>query len=170
MTSAGWLFLLGLDAALTAVDGSRHTFDFASPKATAVIFVSTVCPVANDYNRRIGELWSEFGSRRDVGFLVVYPNKTESLEAVREHAAAMGFPFPVYRDDNNVLADRLGARITPTAAVTGADGAIRYLGPIDDAVNPARVKRRLLREAIRSTLAGRQMRRIVSASAVEPYG
>ncbi len=171
MTPAGWLYLLGLDAALTAVDGSRQTFDFATPRATVVVFVSTVCPVANDYNRRLGELWSEFGSRRDVRFLVVYPNKTESLEAVREHAAAMGFRFPVYRDDNNALADRLGARITPTAVVTGADGAIRYLGPIDDAVNPARVKRRWLREAIRSTLAGRKPRQpVLTASAAEPYG
>ena len=170
MTPPGWLIMLGLDAALTAVDGSRQTFDFASSKVTAVVFVSTVCPVANDYNLRLGELWSEFGSRRDVRFLVVYPNKTESLEAVREHAAAMGFPFPVYRDDNNVLADRLGARITPTAVVTGRDGAVRYLGPIDDAVNPARVKRRWLREAIRSTLAGRPGRPVVTAAAAEPYG
>ena len=172
MTAVGWHFLLGLHAALTAVDGSRQTFDFGAPKATAVVFLSTVCPVANDYNQRLGALWSEFGGRREVRFLAVYPNKTESLEDMRRHAAAMGFPFPVYRDDNNVLADRLGASVTPSAVVTGADGAVRYLGPIDDAVNPARVKRQLLREAIRSTLAGggRRRRQTGATSIVVPYG
>ena len=54
--------------------------------------------------------------------------------------------------------------------MTGRDGAVRYLGPIDDAVNPARVKRRWLREAIRSTLAGRPGRAVVTAAAAEPYG
>ena len=135
-------------------------------KATAVVFYSTVCPVANDYNQRLALLWKEFGARRDVKFLVVYPNKTESLEEVRAHAAAMRFPFPVYRDDGNVLADRVAARVTPTAAVLAPGGAIRYLGPIDDAVNPARVKKRYLRDAIRATLGGRA----AQAATQEPYG
>ena len=167
MTGAS-AFLWGLQAAITAMDGSRQPMvDTASAKATAVVFVSTVCPVANDYNQRLALLWKEFGARRDVRFLVIYSNKTESLSEVRAHAAAMRFPYPVYRDDNNVLADRLNARVTPTAAVLGPDGAIRYLGAIDDAVNPARVKKRHLRDAIRATLSGRPVR---AAAIQEPYG
>jgi hypothetical protein len=41
---------------------------------------------------------------------------------VRKHAAEVKFPFPVYRDDNNALANALGAAVTPTAAVYGRDG------------------------------------------------
>jgi hypothetical protein len=43
-------FLLGLEAVLTALDGSRQSFDAADKKATIVIFVSTVCPVSADYS------------------------------------------------------------------------------------------------------------------------
>jgi hypothetical protein len=50
--------------------------------------------------------------------------------------------------------------------MAGRDGEVRYLGPIDDAVNPARVKRRYLRDAIRATLAGRRP----AVTAAEPYG
>ena len=153
MTAA---FLLGLEAVLTALDGSRQSFDAADKKATVVIFVSTVCPVSADYQPRIAKLWAEFGTRRDVNFLVVFPNKTEPLDAVRKHAAEVKFPFPVYRDDNNALANALGAAVTPTAAVYGRDGVAGYIGAIDDAVNPARVKHAYLRDAIRSMLAGRR--------------
>ncbi len=153
MTAA---FLLGLEAVLTALDGGRQTFGSADKKATVVVFVSTVCPVSADYQPRIAKLWAEFGTRHDVNFLVVFPNKTEPLEAVRRHAAELNFPYPVYRDDNNVLANAVGVLVTPTAAVYGADGVAGYTGAIDDAVNPARVKHTYLRDAIRSTLAGRR--------------
>ena len=100
-----------------------------------------------------------------MNFLVVYPNKTEPLDEVRRHAGEMKFPFPVYRDDNNVLADKLGARFTPTAVVYDAK-AVRYIGAIDDFTNPARVKRSYLREAIKATLAGR----LPAVASSEPYG
>lgn len=141
---------------LTALDGSRQSFDLTAKKATVVIFVSTVCPVSADYQPRITQLWSQFGTRRDVNFLVAFPNKTEPLDAVRRHAAEMTFPFPVYRDDNNILADSVGALVTPTAVVYGREGAVAYIGAIDDAVNPARVKHAYLRDAIRAVLGGRR--------------
>ena len=146
-----------------SLDSSRH-------KVTVVVFSSTVCPVASDYYPRLAELWRSYGAaRREVGFYVVFPNKTESLEDLRAHAAEMRFPFPVYRDTNNRLADTLAARVTPTAVVTGRDGVVIYRGAIDDATNPARVKRRYLREAIEAALAGRRVPQ-APATAGEPFG
>jgi hypothetical protein len=90
--ASGWLFLLSSQAVwLTSVDGSRVPFDPASAKASAVVFLSTVCPVSNDYHDRIVSLWREFGSRPDTRFLAVYPNKTESLEDIRRHAERCDF-------------------------------------------------------------------------------
>jgi Redoxin len=163
---SGSLWLLGLQAMLTTPDGIPHQFDPEGRKAVVVVFVSAVCPVSNDYADRITRLWRQFGRRRDVGFLVVYPNKTESLTQIRAHAAGMKFPFPVYRDDNNILADRLGARVTPTAAVCDRNGSVTYLGAIDDAANPARVKQSYLRNAIGATLDGRRP----AQPPREPYG
>lgn len=153
---------------LTSMDGRPVRFDPAKAQATVVVFSSTVCPVAGDYYPRIAGLWSEFGRRPNVSFLVVYPNKTESLADIRKHAAEMKFPFPVYRDDNNLLADELGARVTPTAVVRRAGGDVVFRGPIDDATNPARVKHHYLRDAIRRTLSGRKPNTVQPAA--EPYG
>lgn len=156
---------LGVLLALTAMDGGPAAFPSpAARRPTVVLFISTVCPVSNDYHTRIADLWRRF--HRTTNFLVVYPNKTESLEQVREHAAAMRFPFPVYRDTGNVVADLAGAQITPAAAVftRPADAPPAYLGPIDDAVNPARVKKQLLRDAIRSALAGKAPARPAAAA------
>ena len=168
--TTGALFLYGLQAVLTSPDGGKATVDPARYKATVVVFSSTVCPVAGDYYPRLIELWRTYGSGRgDVGFYLVFPNKTESLDAVRAHAAEMRFPFPVYRDDANRLADALGAQVTPTAVVTGRNGAVAFRGAIDDAANPARVKRRYLADAVKAVLAGRPAP-AVPASAREPYG
>lgn len=160
------LFRLALASLTAAADGRLVDLPSAAGRRepAVILFVSTVCPVSNDYHRRIGELWREFG--RSTQFLVVYPNKTESLAQIREHARVMRFPFPVYRDDENQLADALGAQVTPQAAVRRADGSLAYLGPVDDAINPARVKKRWLRDAIKATLAGRR----VEAADKEPYG
>lgn len=159
------LLLLAAGGGLTATDGRAAAApDSGDPKPSVILFISTVCPVSNDYHRRIEQLWKEYQGL--TNFLVVYPNKTESLDQIREHARAMRFPFPVYRDDQNELADATGARVTPTAAIRTPDGRIAYLGPIDDAVNPARVKKQFLRNAIRATLRGRR----AAAAGRPPYG
>lgn len=148
---------LALASLTAAADGRLVEFPANTDRQPAVIlFISTVCPVSNDYHRRIEKLWTEFG--RSTRFLVVYPNKTESLAEMQEHARVMRFPFPIYRDDNNELADAVGALVTPTAVVRTPDGRVVYLGPVDDAVNPARVKQQWLRNAIRATLAGRRVK------------
>ncbi len=165
--AASSLLLLGAEAVLTAIDGSPRRIDMAACKTTVVVFASTVCPVAGDYYHRIAGLWSQFGRRPGVGFWVVYPNKTESLDDIRRHAAEMKFPFPVYRDDNNVLADVLAAQVTPTAVVRVARGNTLFRGPIDDAANPARVKPRYLHDAIRASLAGRKPK---AGPPGQPYG
>lgn len=166
MSVAAVPLLLGLEAVLTGLDGNPRHFDLAARKATVVVFVSTVCPVSGDYLPRLERLWSEFRDNYGVTLLVVFPNKTESLVAVRKHVVEMRFPFPAYRDEGNVLADRLGALVTPTAVVCDRTGAVAYIGAIDDAVNPARVKRDYLRDAIRAVLSGRQP----EAGIQTPYG
>ena len=166
--AAGSSFLFGVAAILTSIDGRPAQIDPAKAKATVVIFTSTVCPVAADYYPRISALWTEYGRRPNVSFLVVYPNKTESLADIRLHAAEMKFPFPVYRDEGNRLADELGARVTPTAIIRRAGGEVVFRGPIDDAANPARVKHHYLRDAIRRTLAGHKGPAVQPAG--DPYG
>jgi len=173
-----WLAIAGaVAAAWLCAAQSYRTLDLVNPagerviisahdaRATVVIFSSTVCPVSNDYVLRLKELHTELVAK-DVQFLVVYSNQTESLTDIRRHAREGSFSFPVYKDENNRIADRLDARLTPEAFVMSQSGGKVWRGPIDDHTNPARVKKRLLHDAVMAVLDGRAP----AASPVQPYG
>ena len=121
-----------------------------------VVFISTVCPVSNSYNLRMKELYRDYAPK-GVKFEFLNANQNESQVDVEDHARSVGFPFPVIKDANNAMADRLGAEYTPESFVIDREGAVRYRGRIDDAQNPARVRQNSLRLAIDAVLAGRDV-------------
>ncbi|MBI3208285.1 MAG: redoxin domain-containing protein [Candidatus Solibacter usitatus] len=137
---------------LRDIDGLAARFE-TSGKTTVVLFYSTVCPISNEYNQRMNALFRDY-SAKGAQFLVVNANWNESAQEMREHSRAAEFVFPVYRDHNNALAERLGASLTPEAFVLDGTGAVRYHGAIDDARNLARVKLQGLRDALESVMAG----------------
>ena len=120
--------------------------------ATVVIFTSTKCPISNSYNDRMNSIYKDY-SDRGVQFVFVNANSNEPLAEIEEHAKANQFPFKVYKDVNNVLADEFGATVTPEAYVFDASGTLQYHGQVDDATNEARVRVRGLRQAIDAVLS-----------------
>jgi alkyl hydroperoxide reductase subunit AhpC len=132
---------------------------------TVVVFISTVCPVSNSYNLRMKELYRDYAPK-GVKFQFLNANQNESPVEVEDHARSVGFPFPVSKDANNVMADRLGAEYTPESFVIDREGVVRYHGRIDDAQNPARVRQNSLRQAIDAVLAGR----VVPAPETKGFG
>ncbi|MBL8176176.1 MAG: redoxin domain-containing protein [Bryobacterales bacterium] len=147
----------GWEQATLLEDGQPRSISLAG-KITAVVFVSSVCPISNEYVDRMIDLWQSYSSR-GVQFLFVNSNANETARDVTAHTKAAGLPFPVYRDVQNGLADRLRATLTPEAFLLDRDGRVRYQGALDDARNPARVKRSYLKEGIESVLAGRPVSR-----------
>lgn len=131
------------------------TVDFQSLKGdvTVVGFISTQCPISNDYNERMIALYNDYGNR--VRFVFVNSNSTEPADVVANHARQANFQFPVFKDANNVVADKFGAQVTPEMFVIDKSGTIVYHGYIDDARNPARVTNQGLRLAIDAVLAGK---------------
>src|SRR5262245_48949097 len=98
-------------------------------KTSIVVFVSTVCPITNDYNDRLSALYRDY-TAKGVQLVFVNANSNESAADVAEHTKAAGFPFVVYRDRNNALADVLGATVTPETYVFDRDGVLRYHGNV----------------------------------------
>lgn len=133
--------------------GRKHVVALTN-RVTVVVFVSALCPISNEYVDRMIALYRDF-SPRGVGFVFVNSNVNETDAEVRDHAAAAGFPFPVYRDHHNALADRLKASVTPEVFLLDRTGSVRYQGAVDDARNPARVKVPYLKEGIEALLSGR---------------
>ena len=75
-------------------------------------------------------------------FVFVNSNSTEPAAEVAEHAKQVNFAFPVYKDENNVVADQFGAQVTPEAYVIDQTGAVRYHGYVDDSRNASRIQSR----------------------------
>jgi len=123
-----------------------------SGDATVILFLSTICPISNAYADRIQGLFARYAGK-PVHFLLLNPNANETEEETRAYSRDVEFPTPLRKDENNALADRYNARLTPEAVLLDETGRVRYQGAIDDARNPARVKVDALRQAIDAVLA-----------------
>jgi peroxiredoxin len=140
--------------ALKDVKGNPVQFSTLKGNVTVIAFIATQCPVSNAYNDRIKALYNDYASK-GVKFVFVNSNRTEPAPDVARHAQEHAFPFAVYKDENNAVADRFGATVTPETFVLDSAGAIRYHGSIDDSQEITRVQAQRLRGALDAVLAGR---------------
>lgn len=147
--------------ALKDVSGKKVGLeDFKDKKATVVLFLGTQCPINNSYVPKLIELNKEFADK-GVQFLAINSNQHDEVKAIKEHAEKHKVPFPVLKDDGQVIADRFGAQRVPEAFVLDDKRVIRYQGRIDDqfGIGFMRPKpsRRDLAEALTEVLAGKEV-------------
>src|SRR5207247_10195120 len=100
-------------------------------KAVAVVFLGTECPVNNAYLPRLAELHKTYAPR-GVQLVAINANQQDSAARVAEHAKKHSLPFPVLKDEGNVVADQFGAQRTPEVFLLDGHGRICYRGRIDD--------------------------------------
>jgi peroxiredoxin len=136
------------------LDGQPVAFSALKGPITVVTFIATQCPVSNSYNQRMIDLYKDYTSK-NVKFIFINANRSEPATEVRDHAKRVGFPFAVYKDPGNVLADRFDAQVTPESFVIDSSGTIRYHGSIDDSMQESHVRVRRLRAAMDALLAGK---------------
>lgn len=145
------------DFSLKDYNGKVHSLSGYKDKAAIVIiFVSTRCPVSNAYNKRMEALYEEY-SAKNVAFLGINSNRKEPPAEIRQHAQKHGLKFTILKDENNVIADKFGATVTPEVFVLNKDLTVLYHGRIDDSQRPANVKRRDLRKALDEILSGKEL-------------
>jgi len=143
------------DFSITKLDGSPAQFSNLKGDVTLVMFISVQCPVSNAYDDRMNALYQDYAAK-GVKFIVINANRTEPAAAVQEHARQHNFQFAVYKDENNAVADKFGATVTPETYVIDSAGVICYHGSIDDSQNLARVTTQRLRLALDAVLAGKE--------------
>jgi peroxiredoxin len=134
------------------LSGKTATFSQLKGDVTVVMFTSVQCPVSNAYNERMSALYSEYKAK-GVQFVALNSNQTEPAANVAEHAKAH-FPFSVYKDVDNVVADKFGAQATPETFLIDRNGVIQYHGSIDDSQDTAKIQNQWLRKALDSMIAG----------------
>jgi thiol-disulfide isomerase/thioredoxin len=142
------------DFQIRDLDGKAVSFSSLKGPVTVVTFIATQCPVSNSYNQRMIQLYKDY-TPRNVKFIFVNANRSEPASEVREHSQRVGFSFPVYKDPDNVVADRFDAQVTPESYVIDGSGILRYHGSIDDDMNVSRVHVQRLRQALDALLAGK---------------
>jgi Redoxin len=124
-----------------------------------VFFTTTDCPISNSYVPEMNRIRGEYANR-GVAFYAVQTDTTIPDAEVRKHAKEFGFTFPVLLDSKQTLVQLAGATATPEAAVLSGDGAVLYLGRIDNRVvdfdkrRPAATQSDL-RNALDAVLAGK---------------
>ena len=123
-------------------------------KATVVMFISTQCPVSNDYNERIVALHNDYKDQ-GVQFIGINSNKNESVEEIGEHNKTNKFSFFVLKDPKNEIADSFGARRTPEIYLLDEKRILRYRGAIDNSKEDPETH--YLRETLDLVVAGKEI-------------
>lgn len=154
------------DFTLQDYNGTKHSLsDYKESRAIVLMFIATQCPVSNSYNERMNDLYQDYHDR-NVAFIGINANKSEGIEDIKSHAHEKGFKFPVLKDWKNVIADRLGATVTPEIYVLNSSFEILYHGRIDNSSKEDKVTSRDLRNALDSILSSKP----VAVSSTKAFG
>ena len=148
---------LALALALTA------PFEDPSARAVVLLFTRTDCPISNRYAPEMKRLYEKYASQ-GVRFYLVYPDRDETPATIEKHRTEFGYPMPAIQDLKHEWVARVGAKVTPEAAVfvpaKGGGFRLVYHGRIDDRYIDFGKSRREARvhdvqNAIEAGLAGR---------------
>ena len=116
---------------LPDADGKQHSYkDLKGENGAVVIFLSVQCPVVKGYDERINQIAADYKAK-GINFIGINSNSTETPADIKAHAAA-NYKFPVLIDKNNVLADKMGATVTPEIYYFNAKDVLLYEGAIDN--------------------------------------
>jgi peroxiredoxin len=105
-------------------------------KAVVLFFVQTDCPISNRYAPEIDRLYRKFVSA-GVNFWLIYPERDDTTDTVREHLKAYGYEIDALRDTRHELVTASNASVTPEAAIfvpSAKRPQLVYHGRIDDRV------------------------------------
>lgn len=149
----------------SAIDLKGQTVDpftASHDKIVVLVFLRRDCPVSGRYAPTVQQISKKYST--NVRFWLVYPDKSETPEAIRKSVAEYGYTIPVLRDPEHALANFAHVQITPEVAVFDRDGKLAYDGRIDDTyIDLSRARpsptTHELDDAIRATLAGQAVAR-----------
>lgn len=142
-----------LDAA-----GAERSLDALKGKNGAIlVFVSAQCPTVKQYNQRISQFADDFAAK-GINVIGINSNHTESLDWIKSHAAEH-YKFPVLIDKGNVLADKLGANVTPETYYLNEQNVLVFRGAIDNSSSGEEITENYLRNAVEANLSGKPVAR-----------
>ncbi|HEV3302025.1 MAG TPA: thioredoxin family protein [Planctomycetaceae bacterium] len=143
---------------LIGIDGKSHSLDdYKSAKVIVIAFTCNHCPVAQMYEDRFIR-FAKAQKKRGVVFVAISSSllPPDSLEKMRERATQKGFDFPYLSDPTQEIGKAYGATVTPQVFVLDRERNIAYMGKFDDDIEPEKVQRSYVREAVHALLDGKR--------------
>lgn len=126
-------------------------------KGTILVFVSAQCPTVKQYNERIAQFAADFAAK-GIKVVGINSNASESAAWMKSHAAE-NYKFPVLVDKGNVLADKLGASLTPEIYYLNDKNVLVYQGAIDNSSSGEEITESYLRNAVEQNSDGQPVER-----------
>jgi mono/diheme cytochrome c family protein len=149
--------LLGLLSLGLLAAGFRTTATAPGSQGSALLVLSTDCPVAMRYTPRLNALYEAYSSK-GISFRAVFPNDLETRAGVEKYRSERGYAFPCELDPGAEIARRERVTILPAILIFDGQGRKVYQGPIDDNKDVGSVKHKYAQEALEAVLAGRAPR------------
>lgn len=149
-----------LAQALPALEGinivteKTTVIDWQEKKATALVFISSLCPCSNAHIEHLKTLAQKFP---DINFVGIHSNADEVAKDSKEYFAQQNLPFPVLRDEKSTWANRLKAYRTPHAFVISPAGAVIYQGGVTSSAEAKKAEHFYLQETLERLLAGKKI-------------
>jgi hypothetical protein len=153
------------ETALLDIDGNVHG-SLEQPeegKWNVLFFLTSDCPIGNQYAPEIQRICVWYGSRGTRCFLV-FVDASMTDEAIRKYIRDFGYTCctPVH-DSEHRLVRRAGVQVSSEVAVFARGGEMKYRGRIDDfnaALGVPRqfISNRDLRNALDDLVAGQSVR------------
>ena len=105
-------------------------FANSGDKVVVLVFLRRDCPVSGRYAPSIRQISERYADR--ANFWLVYPDKSDSPEAIQKSVDEYGYRLPVLRDPDHALVKLAHVQITPEVGVFDRNRKLVYDGRIDD--------------------------------------
>ena len=112
---------------------NKEVINTETKQLTVYIFLHESCRISQYYTLTLKALHKEYGNE-NVQFKGIFPNQSTEEKGMRAFKEKYGLAFPMVFDKDQVLTQRLDAKITPEVIVVNTESqTIIYKGRIDNA-------------------------------------
>ncbi len=145
------------------ISGKQFSFnDVKKKNGLLVVFSCNKCPWVIK-NQQVAMEGFSYAASKEIGVIVLNSNEAsrdgaDSKNAMLSYAKEQGYQWPYVMDDNSVMADAFGARVTPECYLFDKDMKLVYHGAItDNPKSPSESTRDHLKVAVDEVVTGKSV-------------
>ncbi len=144
---------------LVGTDDRKHGLkDYKESSVLVIVFSCNHCPVAKMYEDRFVAFSKQY-KKKGVSFVAIscslFP--ADRLEKMKQRAEEKKYPIDYVTDPSQQTGRDYGATATPHVFVLDKKRRIAYMGAFDDSMNPKKVERHYVRDAVDALLANKKI-------------